>query len=257
MLYVINLDTDSKRWADISERLKEYSINFERISAFDGRDISKEYLNNIFFKRHKVNLTDNIGGSQVGCFLSHFSIWEKVAHGKDNYSFIFEDDIHLSPDIKKFIESDIWLPNDFDIIRLEVSTNRLLLSKDKKTTFFDRNIHQLNSTSWCAGAYVLSKECARKLISFQMDKFISADAYLFCLEISEIAKQLNIYQISPALAIQDKFKLDQEKVGYESNIEDFSIYKKIKYKILNNINKLSIIQVFLKHLKGYKKVIFQ
>jgi glycosyl transferase, family 25 len=256
-LFVINLDADSERMANLAKRLEEMSIDYERVSAFNGRNKSKEDLNNYFFNHHQIYLPHEQGGAQVGCFLSHFSVWERVANGDDDFSFIFEDDIYFSPDIKKFIDSDEWLPNKFDLIRLEVSTNRLLLSEVKKTSFYGRKIHQLNSTSWCAGAYVISKDCARRLISFQLDKFISADAFLFCFEISKIAKHLNLYQISPALAIQDKFKLDQDKVGYESNIETDSYLYRLWWSVKTFINTFSIIAFIKKAVLGYKRVVFK
>lgn len=255
MLYIINLDSDVERMSDMARRLDELSIEFERVSAFDGRNKTSAELDHYFHQNHKIHLSPNQGGAQVGCFLSHFSVWEKIAYGQDEFALVFEDDVHFSPEIKKFIESDAWLPSDFDIIRLEVSTNRLLLSKDKATEFGDRKISQLNSTSWCAGAYVLSKACANKLISFKLEKFISADAFLFCLEISKIANQLNIYQVTPALAIQDKYTT--EKVGYESNIENFNLIDGFKWKITNVINFLSIKNAAIKLIKGYERVGFK
>jgi len=257
MLYIINLDTDVQRMMDMSTRLNNHSIQFERFTAFDGRNLKKNVLDELFYKHFNIHLTEEVSGAQAGCFISQFRVWEKIANGSDDYGVVFEDDIHFSSDLQSFLSSDEWLPSNFDIVRLEISTNRLLLSHKNVLSFDERSIHLLESTSWCAGAYVISKACAKKITSYKFKNFISADAFLFCFEKSEVARDLNIYQVSPALAIQDKFILDQDKVGYESNIETDAYLNRLWWRFKTFITTFSFTSIIKKAFLGYKRVVFK
>lgn len=257
MLYVINLDTDVQRMSTLSKSLIVDDISFERFSAFDARYLTKTDLQDFFYKRFKVNLSDKVSAAQAGCFISQFSVWEKIANGEESYGIVFEDDIHFSRDLKGFLTTTEWMPDDFDIIRFETSTNRLRLSKDNIIRFNGRNIHTLESTSWCAGAYVMSKACAKKIISHKLEKYISADAFLFSFEKSDLANQLKIYQVSPALAIQDKYIQQQDKVGFESNIETDSTLKRVFWILKTYLTSISIFSMIKKSILGYKRVEFK
>lgn len=253
-IYVINLDSDVKRLSYISEQLNDLNLTFNKVSAFDARNLSRERLDNQLFERCNINLTDNLGNSQVGCFISHYDVWKTIANEDDAYGLVLEDDVKLSPDLTSFLENEDWIPEEFDLIRLEVSTNRILLSKNYHEVS-NRRLHQVFSTSWCAGAYIISKNCAQKLINMRMKSFRSADALLFSFEKSEIVNKLRIFQLTPALAIQDKYLQDSK--GFESNIENHTFLNKIKWKILNNISRFSLKSLITKTIKGYQRVMFR
>lgn len=254
-VYVINLDDDTQRMEALANRLDKDNIEYTRISAFDGRKLSRQELNDYLAENHGIEITPKVSSGNVGCFLSHYNIWKIIANSDEDYALVLEDDIHLSNDFKSFLKSDSWIPNNFDVVRFEVSTNRLLLSKTQFSIFNDRSVHLLKSTSWCAGAYVLSKACAKQLLALKLDHFISSDTLLFSYEASDIAKKLDIYQVTPALAIQDKYQTS--KVGYASNIEKTGLGKKLKRKLSNNWDVLSVFNPIKKTLLGYKRIQFK
>lgn len=255
-IFVINLDSDVKRMQNLDTSLRAQNIEYTRVSAVDGRKMPRDELANHFLNSYQMRLGSEIGASQAGCFLSHSKVWNLIANGEDDYGLVLEDDIHLSSDFEQFINSAEWLPEAFDIVRLEVPTNRLWLSKTDTLDFNQRKISAVKSTSWCAGAYLLSRDCAKRLVSLNLNKFISSDALLFCFEQSVIARELSIYQVTPALAIQDKY-LSTSQVGYTSNIENFSLLTKLKWKVLNNINAFSITNQIKKALRGYQRVTYK
>jgi GR25 family glycosyltransferase involved in LPS biosynthesis len=89
---VINLD----RRPDRMEYLYKHSpVSFRRFSAIDGQNLS-----NIYFEFS--DLLDTICGQQrvlgeVGCSLSHYSLWKSHAENpRADYLLVFEDDVMFS-----------------------------------------------------------------------------------------------------------------------------------------------------------------
>jgi glycosyl transferase family 25 len=245
ILYFINLEKDHQRLKNITHQLDKQLITYRRIAGIDARKLSEAFKKDFALKR-KSKKTPWLDG-QIGCFLSHFKAWEMVAQSQDMYAVILEDDVHLSNDFGKFIHASSWIPNDANILRLETSTNYVLLNK--KTSFLNRNISKVTSTTWLAGGYIISKETAKFLISLSEQYHHTVDALLFSRELSSISKDLIIYQIDPAIVQQDKYS--EDSIGLESNIEETPSQDHILSSNKNYIKK------FIKYVTGYKKIQFK
>jgi len=255
--YFINLDKDRDRLSFMLERFGALGLAVERVPAVDGRGMP---LNEI----HAFNKSRGAEGDpwlvgQIGCFMSHFAIWEKIAAGGHAFSAIFEDDVHVSDAIKSLLNNEERIPIDADIVRMECSTNRLLLEKNAFPIADDLYLHRLRSTSWCAGAYIVSRECVRRLISSEKSLHKPVDSFLFCYEQSIIARSLITYQCVPALAIQDKFSDKSKKnLNFSSNIETDLEYKRGRLIfLLSTLNFKSIFGYIVRNLRGFRRVPFR
>jgi len=249
--YIINLEQDAARMSVIATRFQELGLAFERIDAVDGRQMPDVEFDN--FARARPLKNGGWGRGQAGCFLSHYQAWEKIAGGADSYAAIFEDDLHIADAIATLFRTDAWLPEIFDIVRLETSTNRLLLDTKATRSIAGRAVFRLRSPSWCAGAYILNRDGARKLLSVPPARHNSVDHFLFSFEGTSVARELEIYQMVPALAIQDKFTNKQNgTLGFRSNIEKHSFFDRLVLS-LRRITPL----VLYKTVKGFKRVPFQ
>jgi glycosyl transferase family 25 len=249
--YVINLEQDTARMGVIGARFQALGLGFERIKAVDGRQMSDAAFD--AFVKARISKKGGWGRAQAGCFLSHYRVWTEIAQGDAPHAAIFEDDVHLAHVIADVFKDDSWLPKPFDIVRLETSTNRVLLDQPADHSVLGRSVHRLRSASWCAGAYILSRECAQKLLAAPLSRHTSVDHFLFSFESTSIAGELTIYQVRPALATQDKFLGDkQNALGFSSNIEAHSVTDRLVMS-LKKIRPL----VLYKTIKGFKRVPFQ
>jgi glycosyl transferase family 25 len=150
------------------------------------------------------------------------------------------------------------LPEDFDIIRLETSTNRMLLDKYPIRISSDRFLYRVRSTSWCAGAYILSRSCARKLISVPKSCHNKTDYFLFCHEHSSIAKELTVYQFFPAVATQDQFLTKRDEMRqFPSNINENTKLLGRLVTYFKNATPYAICKSIYKSLLGFKRVPFR
>jgi len=258
--YLINLDKDAERLAFFKANFDRLGISFERTSAVDGRLFSEEDYKNFMKDRprnYNRTQTKNWLRGQMGCFLSHYNVWKKIAEGNEEFCAVFEDDIHVSDDLAKILNDSSWVPENIDIIRLETSTNRIRLTAHPLLNHMNRNLYGVKSTSWCAGAYIISRKAAQRLVDLPAIYHEPADVILYHFTESVIAKNLNILQFNPALCTQDKHLANgTSSIKFSSNIE-FDTEDRIKSKSkLERFSPGKIATAIYRSLCGYRRIGF-
>ena len=252
--YVINLDKDTDRLQFFSDNFKRLNVEFERISAVNGRNFYEQDYQDFMKLRPRNNKTWLRG--QMGCFLSHFSAWQLIANGTEDFCAVFEDDVHISDDLQYLLKDTSWVPSNADIIRLETSTNRIRLSTTPVLEYNNRSAYKVMSTSWNAGAYILSRATAQKLVALPAAQHQPSDILLFNFNESPLVEQLHILQFHPALCTQDKHHANSNN-QFSSNIEfsDADVGRLISK--VKNYTPKNIWQSLLKSSQGYKRIGFQ
>ncbi len=97
-IFVINLDSSTKRWLKIKNQLLKFNLDYERISAVDGRieaHINKKYDP----YKNKMNYHRPMSKGAIGCYLSHIKCWKKIIKEKLDFGIILEDDVKLIKDL--------------------------------------------------------------------------------------------------------------------------------------------------------------
>lgn len=221
--FIINLDGDKERYEFCSNQFLENKCLINRFNAFNGSKITDKEFDQFCSERPLFN--KNKGKNGMACHLSQEFLWNKVVDERLDYSAIFEDDVWLSPTIAHLLNDTKWLPEDFDIIRLEAVPNRILLSSDFSSVF-DRKLYRLLSNAWGAAGYIISRKGAKKILSFPNSVRKSNDWDLYASDLgSIISKQIIKYQVHPAVCIQDKF-YDIKNIRFKSKLES---YQKSKF----------------------------
>ncbi len=94
-VYLINLDSSTERLAQASAELKKHNIEFERISAVDGRKLDvKTYAGYNSIRSNAYTGRDLIG-AEIGCYLSHKKALETFVQSEHEFALILEDDLSL------------------------------------------------------------------------------------------------------------------------------------------------------------------
>lgn len=100
-IFMVNLKRRPERRWKMEGSFRELGLDVEYFEAVDGREIDEKFLNNweIDFlpgyadPYHKRPMTMG----EVGCFLSHLSIWRRIVDENLQEVLILEDDIRFEP----------------------------------------------------------------------------------------------------------------------------------------------------------------
>ena len=196
--YVISLTSAQDRRAHITEQFNSKNIEFNFFDAVTPnnienvtRELNFELSNNILSK------------NELACFLSHFSLWNKIVNENIGYMAIFEDDIYLSDKSEKFLNTIDWI--DGDIIKIEKVYKTVLLKNRKEKNIDGLEYVQgfLMKGHMGAGGYILSLNAAKKLIEYvqSLEEVDHIDQILFGRYLKN--GEYPIVQINPAICIQD------------------------------------------------------
>lgn len=107
--YIVNLATSTARKEYMQELLGEYGfLEQEFVEAVDGRVFSQEERAQAFddktcYKRYG----HDVKGGEVGCTLSHFKCYNKLAQSNEKFILIFEDDITIIRNLNNLDWSEV------------------------------------------------------------------------------------------------------------------------------------------------------
>lgn len=100
-IYMINLERRSERRIKMQWSFDVLGIDVETFFAVDGRNLTDSYLDEI-----NVRIMDGYSDpyhyrtmtkGEVGCFLSHYYIWERMVKLEQKEVLILEDDVIFEP----------------------------------------------------------------------------------------------------------------------------------------------------------------
>ena len=202
-IFVINLDSRPDRWAHITNELAGCGLPprmLTRLPAVVGADCSVErlvssgYVSSMGRQRMGLPRGDKIWGMDlspgaIGCAMSHFQLWARIAMMKCECALVIEDD-SLFP--KNFLQDVAerwrWVPHDWELVYLSgldtAKKGHLLPVEEtpahnshgddgmKVTNPWFRHVHQFHRTTNC---YALNHVGASALLdvipplTFQLD----------------------------------------------------------------------------------------
>ena len=126
-VYVVNLDASTERLAQADLELKNHQIDYERISAVDGRQFDVHAQTGYHSKKAYYYTGRDLLGSEVGCYLSHKKALERFTASDADWGLILEDDLKLCADFKsKILETITYIEQkqiECDVLNL-VSNKR-------------------------------------------------------------------------------------------------------------------------------------
>ena len=196
--YVINLDRSPERLAAFTVQAQKAGIDFERFAAIDGKLVPEEELAAQRADRFEFQ---PINRFETALFLSHRAIWQKLVDSGEPMCAIFEDDVLLSAATQSAFKLISALPSDFDVVKLETTNRKVIVSAQPVAKAADFAMHHLRSWHGGAAAYVLSRKGATMLLARTVKLADPVDQVIFN-PFSSISRLLRILQMVPAVAVQ-------------------------------------------------------
>ncbi len=196
--YYINLDRALERRKHMEEQAARLGIDLVRIAAVDGKLLSEQEAEKFCPTKGR---THKLSFVEIACFLSHRKAWQLIVDGQDTHGVVLEDDLLLTPEFPRFVNSSDWILDSFDVVKVETTCRPLLLMPPRNDVGGGRKVWRMASENMGGGGYILSRKAARILLDETQTFADPVDCVLFHPD-SQIWTLLSICQMVPALCIQ-------------------------------------------------------
>lgn len=271
--YIINLDRSADRLEFMIRQFRylqeKVGVGIQpiRIPAVDAKQLPKEtidrYYDRYFFSFNATYFPNvvppgGLSNGEVACFLSHRKCWETIVSGEEDYAAVFEDDVIFSSESGDFLKDATWIPQDADIVKLEVLTKKLIVSEKPEKQVYGRDVSRFFITNIGAAAYIISKKAAKRLLNMTERFYVPVDHVMFG-NLFPYFDELVSYQVIPALCVQER-EIAGDDSQFGSTVEGagqaYSRTLRKKIPLLAKIKREIIrFKLQLKARKGAKKKI--
>lgn len=118
-VFVINMVGNTTRMDRAAGELARLNIPFTRFEAVDGRALAPEELARVYDPVANARRSRHpLIGGEIGCYLSHVALWEKIAAGDAAGGIILEDDFAAADDLLPVLEAVTSDTGDWEIAKL-------------------------------------------------------------------------------------------------------------------------------------------
>jgi glycosyl transferase family 25 len=241
-IFVINLPSAIERRKLQKDQLTNLGLEYNILDATSTSDIKEAT-----YKKHYFDWQRPLIKTEVACYYSHKSAWERVIKIREP-ALILEDDAILSKTLPELLVKLINIKNT-DLINLENRNRKKFVSNSSLEIGCNSKLLRLYQDRTGAAGYILWPSGAKKLIQFENQNGIGlADAHITS------CYSLLSYQVEPSPIIQ----LDQCKeygvinsythISLKSTVSSSQNYKGGVYFILKRFFyqlKLAFHQLFI------------
>lgn len=257
---VLSLTNAYERRQHIDTLFNEYQLDFKYFDAINKQQVSET------LKKYSLAVNSEILSEvEVACYLSHYCLWQQVVDSNLPYLMVFEDDIYFSKSAKALLKDLSWLPDNFDVIKLETMYDRVMINKGKGLSL-GHTLCQMQSRHMGMAGYIISQQGAHKLLA--MTKKLGVDRPVDHIMFEKLINEKNssVHQVVPALCIQDKIYnknqikfesvLESERQPWQINKEKLSGLKKVNKELIRVGAQLLPKNLYISgwlFIKGYKK----
>lgn len=184
-IYLINLKRRPLRRRRMLASLKEMGISVKLLDAVDGKSLTDRQVRDMGIKM-LPGYNDPYGKrpltmGEIGCFLSHYLIWQEMINNGLSQVLILEDDVRFEPNFRNQLRGLLMeattLSNRYRWELIYIGRKRFH-SKSMEMVPGASVLAWADYTYWTLG-YAISLSGARKLVSAKpLEKMIAVDEFL-------------------------------------------------------------------------------
>jgi glycosyl transferase, family 25 len=108
-IYIISLRGAAERRTQCAATMARLGLRFEFFDAVEGAKLSHEEIAQVYDADGNARLYKYpLSRPEIGCYLSHFALWQRIASGAEEGAFLLEDDFQAQPglaDVMQVISS--------------------------------------------------------------------------------------------------------------------------------------------------------
>ena len=104
-IWLINLDSNPERYESAKKQLHKLGLDAERFSAIYGKNLSQVEVADCYDPAlNQKKFRRPLSPGEIGCYLSHRTLWQRMVDENIAMAFILEDDIDLEPEFLAVLE---------------------------------------------------------------------------------------------------------------------------------------------------------
>jgi len=189
-IFVINLPSATERCKLQKDQLTKLGLEYKILDATSVEDISEAT-----YKKHYFDWQRPLRKTEVACYYSHRSAWNRVIKSRMP-ALILEDDAILSIFLPELLENLNKIKST-DLINLENRSRKKFVSRSYVDIACNSKLLRLYQDRTGAAGYILWPSGANKLIQLEKNSGIClADAHITS------CYSLKAYQVEPSPIIQ-------------------------------------------------------
>ena len=185
-IFVINLQRDTERRRHMAELLDGLGLEPEFVTAVDGGALSNRERAACDRARSLRVYGREMTNNEVGCYLSHFRLYERIARDGIPISLILEDDVRISPDLPRILEELLACPfKEWLVVRLDSKRTQVVdppagkfLGKRVAEFSGGAGLYKLRTRVLGVGAYLIRYEGAVRMLAYGRRIFMPIDQTL-------------------------------------------------------------------------------
>ncbi|QIL85385.1 glycosyltransferase family 25 protein [Vibrio sp. HDW18] len=239
-IFVISLKNSFERRASIEQQMANHGLSFEFFDAIDGRVNPPHplFANYDYTKRLWLTSGRMPMRGELGCYASHYLLWEKCIELGEPI-VILEDDAKILPSFVNYFSTIKVKTQEYGFLRLEEAYERSRLFLKEKENDFE--ISFLSNNLGGARAYSLSPESADKLIKGSQRWSMPVDNYMGSLYLHNMPSflfQPNVVENPEYFETTFQYDIQPCAPLYRKPTREmYSLYRNIRMALANNVYK--------------------
>ena len=182
-VFVVNMERDTARRQHMVDALGRIGMSAEFVTAVDGRAMTESdraaYDRTRALRIYGVEMKD----SEIGCFLSHYRIYERMVREDVETALVLEDDVSIEPNLPMVVADLLACPfREWLVVRLDTKLGRV--AKPASPRFLGTRVaelsdgavlYRLRSQVLGVGAYLIRREGAARMLEYGKRIFMPID----------------------------------------------------------------------------------
>lgn len=163
-LFVLNLARSVERRERMEQQAASLGLGLTFVPAVDGTALAPEQRARVDEEAVRRRYGRPLRAGEIGCYLSHLLVWERLAAGDDACAVVLEDDARLDATFAPAVAAVLAAPVPWDVVRLTGYFHRPAQRVARLADGRDlvRNERGINGTT----AYLVRREGAARLVAY-------------------------------------------------------------------------------------------
>jgi glycosyl transferase family 25 len=160
-IWLINLDRDTDRLADMVAQLDGLGLTYTRFAAIYGKDHVETLSQRADADGYARNMGSPIIPGKMGCYASHIAVWEEFVASDYKVALILEDDVVFHDDFLESLDLALAGAAHWDTVRFNCIRAKIPISQGKIGRY---TLNAYAGPFTGNASYLLHKDVAKRML---------------------------------------------------------------------------------------------